>query len=86
MARRKRHSPEEVVCKLQEVDRLLNVGKSLVHVCQALEISEATYHPWRNRHGGIAELECSGCGFRIARRLPPNLQELFADPFQNEMQ
>lgn len=53
MSKRKRHNPEQIVRKLQEADRLLNVGKSLAYVFQALEISEATYHRWRNQYGGM---------------------------------
>ena len=53
MPKRKRHSPEQIVRKLQEGDRLLNAGKSVAHVYQALEISEATYHRWRNQYGGM---------------------------------
>jgi putative transposase len=53
MGKRKRHTPEQVIRKLQEADRLLNAGKSVAHVYQALEISEATYHRWRNQYGGM---------------------------------
>ena len=53
MSKRKRHSPEQIVRKLQEADRLLNAGKSVAHVYQALEVSEATYHRWRNQYGGM---------------------------------
>ena len=53
MSKRKRHSPEQTVRKLQEADRLLNAGKSVAHVYQALEVSEATYHRWRNQYGGM---------------------------------
>ncbi len=53
MGKRKRHNPEQIVRKLQEADRLLNAGKSVAHVYQALEISEATYHRWRNQYGGM---------------------------------
>jgi transposase-like protein len=53
MGKRKRHSPEQIVRKLQEGDRLLNAGKSLAHVIQALEVSEATYHRWRHQYGGM---------------------------------
>jgi transposase-like protein len=53
MPKRKRHNPEQIVRKLQEADRLLNAGKSLAHVFQALEVSEASYHRWRNQYGGM---------------------------------
>jgi transposase-like protein len=47
--RRKRHSPEQIVRKLRDADAMLNAGQDLAAVLQALEISEATYHRWRNR-------------------------------------
>lgn len=53
MGKRKRHNPEQIVRKLQEADRLLNAGKSVGQVIQALEVSEATYHRWRNQYGGM---------------------------------
>jgi hypothetical protein len=51
--KRKRHGPDQIVKKLQDADRLLNAGKSLGEVLQALEVSEATYHRWRNQYGGM---------------------------------
>ncbi len=53
MGKRKRHNPQQIVRKLQEADRMLNAGKSVAHVFQALGISEATYHRWRNQYGGM---------------------------------
>ena len=54
---RKRHGPDQIVKKLQDADRLLNAGKSLGEVLQALEVSEATYHRWRNQYGGMKSEE-----------------------------
>lgn len=51
--RRKRHSPEQVVRKLRDADAMLNAGKDLAAVLQSLEISEGTYHRWRNQYGGM---------------------------------
>ena len=53
MAKRKRHNSEQIVRKLQDADRLLNAGRSVAQVCQALEVSEATFHRWRNQYGGM---------------------------------
>ena len=53
MATRKRHTPEQVVRKLTEADRLLAEGKDVADVCRALQVSEATYHRWRNQFGGL---------------------------------
>ena len=55
--KRVRHSPNQIVDKLQEADRLLNAGQSLGQVLQALGVSEATYHRWRNRYGGMKASE-----------------------------
>ncbi len=51
--KRKRHSPEQVIRKLREADRMLSEGKEIGAVCQALAVSEATFHRWRNQYGGM---------------------------------
>lgn len=51
--RRKRHNPEQVVRKLRDADAMLNAGRDLAAVLQALEVSEATYHRWRAQYGGM---------------------------------
>jgi transposase-like protein len=51
--RRKRHSPEQIIRKLQQADGLLAVGKTIGQVVQVLEISEQTFHRWRNQYGGM---------------------------------
>ena len=51
--KRKRHSPEQIIRKLREADRLLSEGKTIAEVCQQLEIVEATFHRWRNQFGGM---------------------------------
>ena len=32
---------------------MLSDGKDIAAACQALEVSEATFHRWRNQYGGI---------------------------------
>jgi putative transposase len=49
----KRHSPEQVVRKLRDADAMLTAGKDLAAVLQTLEVSEQTYHRWRNQYGGM---------------------------------
>jgi putative transposase len=51
--KRRRHTPERVVRKLREADRLLGEGQELPEVCKLLEVSEATYHRWRAQYGGM---------------------------------
>ena len=50
---RRRHTPEQVVRKLREADRLLGEGTLLPEVFKALEVSEQTYYRWRNQFGGM---------------------------------
>lgn len=52
MARR-RHTPEQIVRKLREADRLLGEGAAIADVARHLEVSEATFHRWRNQYGGL---------------------------------
>lgn len=51
--RKKCHSPEQIVKKLRDADAMLNAGKDVAAVLQSMEISEATYHRWRNQYGGM---------------------------------
>ncbi len=51
--KRKRHSPEQVIAKLREVDAMLATGVSVGQVCQRLGVSEQTLSRWRNQYGGM---------------------------------
>ncbi len=51
--KRRRHTPEQVIRKLREADRLLGEGKAIGEVCRHLEVSEATYHRWQRQFGGM---------------------------------
>jgi len=55
--KRVRHSPQQIVEKLQDADRLLNAGQSLGQVLQNLSVSPATYHRWRQQYGGMKASE-----------------------------
>ena len=52
MARR-RHTPEQIIRKLRDADRLLGEGADIAEVARHLEVSEQTYHRWRNQFGGM---------------------------------
>jgi putative transposase len=51
--KRRRHTPEQIIRKLREADRLLAEGQDVPEVAKQLEVSEATYHRWRARYGGL---------------------------------
>jgi len=50
---RRRHTPEQIIRKLREADRLLAEGAEVADVARHLEVSEQTYHRWRNQFGGM---------------------------------
>jgi hypothetical protein len=53
--KRRRHTPEQVIRKLREADRMLAEGRSVGEVCRYLEVSEPTYESdgfaWPQRDG-----------------------------------
>ena len=50
---RRRHTPEQILPKLREADRLLGEGADVAEVARHLEVSEQTYHRWRNQFGDM---------------------------------
>jgi putative transposase len=55
LMKRRRHTPEQVIRKLREAERLLGEGKgkTIPEAAKELGISEQTYHRWRNQYGGM---------------------------------
>ena len=51
--KRRHHTPEQIVRKLREADRLLGEGTPLAEVCKHLEGTEQTYYRWRKQYGGM---------------------------------
>jgi transposase-like protein len=50
---RKKHTAEEIITKLREVDVLTGRGQSMAEACRTLSISEQTYYKWRKEYGGL---------------------------------
>ena len=53
MGRRRRHTPDQIIRKLAEGQRLLAGGLGLDEVCRRLEITESTWHRWGAQYGGM---------------------------------
>jgi transposase-like protein len=51
--KRRRHTPEQIIRKLAEGNKLLAGGLELDEVCRQLEIAESTWHRWVARYGGM---------------------------------
>ena len=50
---RRRHTPDQIVRKLREADRMLGEGAEVAAVARHLEVSEQTFYRWRNQYGGL---------------------------------
>ncbi len=50
---RKRHTPEEIVAKLRQVDVLVSQGQSVADAVRAIGATEVTYYRWRKEFGGL---------------------------------
>ena len=50
---RKRHSAEEIVAKLRQVDVLMAQGRSVADAVRVIGVTEVTYYRWRNEYGGL---------------------------------
>jgi putative transposase len=51
--KRRRHTPEQIIRKLEEGHRQLAAGTELDEVCRHLEIAESTWHRWLAQYGGM---------------------------------
>jgi transposase-like protein len=50
----KRHSPDEIIAKLQEAQALIDRGKSCLEVAAAIGVASATYFRWKREFGGLS--------------------------------
>lgn len=50
---RRKHTPDQIIRKLREADRLLGEGREVAEVAKHLEVSEATLARWRAQYGGL---------------------------------
>jgi transposase-like protein len=53
LMKRRRHTPEQIIRKLREAERLIGEGRTIPEAAKELGISEQTYHRWRNQYGGM---------------------------------
>ena len=50
---RRRHTPEQIIRKLAEGQKLLASGATVEDVCRQFEIAESTWARWLNQYGGM---------------------------------
>ncbi|MEL7104782.1 MAG: transposase [Pseudomonadota bacterium] len=56
---RKRHSDEDVLKLLREIEVKLAGGSDVASACRSVGISDATYYNWRKRFGGMGRSQLS---------------------------
>src|SRR6185436_19803156 len=50
---RKRHTAEEIVGKLRQVEVLTSQGRPVAEAIRAIGVTEVTYYRWRSEYGGL---------------------------------
>ena len=49
----KRHTAEEIVAKLRQVDVLTSQGRPVAEAVRSIGVTEVTYYRWRQEYGGL---------------------------------
>ena len=56
---RKRHSDEDILKLLREIEVHLASGSDVAAACRTAGISDATYYTWRKKFGGMGRSQLS---------------------------
>jgi len=56
---RKRHSDEDILKLLREIELSLASGRDVQSSCRSVGISDATYYNWRKKFGGMSRSHLS---------------------------
>jgi putative transposase len=80
MALRRRHTPDQIIRKLAEGNKLLGSGQGLDEVCRHLEVAESTWHRWLAQYGGMNESRLELANLLLAD-FDPAVQQISAQPF-----
>ena len=57
MAAARRYSPEQIVAKLREHEKLQGQGMTIPQACKRIGISDQTFYRWRIKYGALKEDE-----------------------------
>lgn len=52
-----RHTPEQIIRMLRQAEAKLSAGFTISEIARELGISEATFHRWKTRYGGMNSQE-----------------------------
>ncbi len=80
----RRHTPEQAIGKLRDIEVLLASGKPLDLVLREQEISEQTYYRWRQKYGLMTSDEAKR--LKLLERENAQLKSIVADlSLQNQV-
>lgn len=57
MAAAKRLTPEQIVARLRDAEKMQGQGSTIPQVCKRLGVSEQTFYRWRAKYGALKEDE-----------------------------
>jgi putative transposase len=78
LMKRRRHTPEQIIRKLREAERMLGEGKTIPQAAKDLGVSEQTVHRWRNQYGGMKAVDAKR--LKELERENGRLKRIVADP------
>ena len=80
----RRHTPEQAIGKLRDIEVLLASGKPLELVLREQQISEQTYYRWRQKYGLMTSDEAKR--LKLLERENAQLKSIVADlSLQNQV-
>ena len=53
----KKHSVEQIIAKLREIERLTGQGMSIPMAAKRVGVTDQTFYRWRTRYGALKEEE-----------------------------
>ena len=74
---RKRHSDEDILKLLREIEVRLASGIDVTTACRLAGISDATYYTWRKKFGGMGRSQLSE--FKTLEKENQRLKKIVAD-------
>ncbi len=73
----RKHTTEQIITKLREVERLQGEGQSIAQACKQIAVSEHTFYKWRQRYGSMKVEEAKR--LKDLERENQQLKKLVAD-------
>jgi putative transposase len=73
----KRHTPEQIIAKLQDVEEAMANGMTAGVICRELNITEQTFYRWRRVYGGSQVEQAER--IQVLERVNAQLKRLVAE-------